>query len=86
LDRNSRVGVFEETPVEGEDSKLCTGNSYGIREATEPDQEIGSFESFVFGEVRGAIFEWLAESKAYSNYISLAIVLDWHNGGCILTD
>jgi hypothetical protein len=86
LDRNSCVGVFEETPVEGEDGKLCTGNGYGIREATEPDQEIGSFESFVFGEVRGAIFEWLTESKAYSNYISLAIVIKRFDGGFVLTD
>jgi hypothetical protein len=62
LYRDSRMGIFEEAPIEGQDGELCKAAGYRVGQTGDKCEDVGSFESFVFGEVRRAIFKWYAES------------------------
>ena len=57
LYRDSGMGVFEEAPIKGQNGEFCKAAGYRVGQAGDEGEYVGSFESFVFGEVRRAIFK-----------------------------
>jgi hypothetical protein len=48
---DSGMGVSEEAPIESQDCELCKAASYRVGQTGDECENVGSFKSFVFGEV-----------------------------------